>query len=75
MAKSYVAELQKVSVDPQYSKAEFDRNKLTMQDKITRNMKVIMDLINDLALSETAKTMMLRYYESNTQSYRINLIY
>jgi len=55
MAKSYVAELQKVSVDPQYSKAEFDRNKLTMQDKITRNMKVIMDLINDPSLIRNRK--------------------
>ena len=55
MAKSYVAELQKVSVDPQYPKAEFDRNKLTMQDKITRNMKVIMDLINDPSLIRNRK--------------------
>ena len=47
MARSYVADLQKFDVDPQYPKAEFDRTKLTMQDKITRNMKVIMDLIND----------------------------
>ena len=55
MAKSYVAELQKVSVDPQYPKAEFDRNKLTMQNKITRNMKVIMDLINDPSLIRNRK--------------------
>ena len=55
MARSYVADLQKVSVDPQYPKAEFDRTKLTMQDKITRNMKVIMDLINDPSLIRNRK--------------------
>lgn len=55
MAKSYVAEMQKVSVDPQYPKAEFDRNKLTMQNKITRNMEVIMDLINDPSLIRNRK--------------------